>query len=219
MPNIEAHTERFEAERTRRRAIAYRMLGSLSEAEDAVQETWLRLSRGGAHEIENLPAWLTTVVTRVCLNMLEGRRVRREAPLEGSETGPEVSVATLDPEHEAGLADSVGVALPVVLETLSPPERVAFVLHDLFSVPFDEIAEIVGRSTVAVRQLASRARRRVAGRPGPPSAPAPRRRRAGGPAAPPPPPPPAREGGTCSAPSTRPRGRASSSVCWSCSTP
>jgi RNA polymerase sigma-70 factor (ECF subfamily) len=169
MPNIEAHTERFEAERTRLRAIAYRMLGSLSEAEDAVQETWLRLSRGGAHEIENLPAWLTTVVTRVCLNMLEARRVRREAPLEGSETGPEVSVATLDPEHEAVLADSVGVALQVVLETLSPPERVAFVLHDLFSVPFDEIAEIVGRSTVAVRQLASRARRRVAGRPVPDS--------------------------------------------------
>jgi RNA polymerase sigma factor (sigma-70 family) len=169
MPNIEAHTERFEAERTRLRAIAYRMLGSLSEAEDAVQETWLRLSRGGADEIENLPAWLTTVVTRVCLNMLEARRVRREAPLEGGATGPEVSVATLDPEHEVVLADSVGVALQVVLEALSPPERVAFVLHDLFSVPFDEIAEIVGRSTVAVRQLASRARRRVAGRPVPDS--------------------------------------------------
>ncbi len=168
MAKIEALAERFESERTRLQAIAYRMLGSLSEAEDAVQETWLRLSRGG-DEIENLPAWLTTVVTRVCLNLLQARRVRRETPLAGGETGPEVSLATLDPEHEAVLADSVGLALQVVLETLSPPERVAFVLHDLFSVPFDEIAEIMGRSTVAVRQLASRARRRVAGRPVPDS--------------------------------------------------
>jgi RNA polymerase sigma factor (sigma-70 family) len=169
MSQIEAHAERFESERTRLRAIAYRMLGSLSEAEDAVQETWLRLSGRGADEIENLPAWLTTVVTRVCLTMLEARRVRREEPLVEGGAGPEVSVATLDPEHEAVLADSVGIALQVVLEELSPPERVAFVLHDLFSVPFEEIAEIMGRSTVAVRQLASRARRRVAGRPVPDS--------------------------------------------------
>jgi RNA polymerase sigma-70 factor (ECF subfamily) len=169
MAKIEALAERFESERTRLRAIAYRMLGSLSEAEDAVQETWLRLSGGGADRIENLPAWLTTVVTRVCLNVLQARRVRREVPLVGSGPGPEVSVATLDPEHEVVLADSVGLALQVVLETLLPPERVAFVLHDLFSVPFDEIAEIMGRSTVSVRQLASRARRRVAGRPVPDS--------------------------------------------------
>jgi RNA polymerase sigma factor (sigma-70 family) len=166
MSSIEAHAERFEEERTRLRAIAYRMLGSLSEAEDAVQETWLRLS-ARADEVENLRAWLTTVVTRVCLNMLQARRVRREAPLEAS--GPDVSVATLDPEHEAVLADSVGVAMQVVLETLSPPERVAFVLHDLFSVPFEDVAEIMGRSTVGVRQLASRGRRRVAGRPVPDS--------------------------------------------------
>lgn len=169
MAKIEALAERFESERTRLRAIAYRMLGSLSEAEDAVQETWLRLSGGGGDEIGNLPAWLTTVVTRVCLNMLQVRRVRGEAPLLESRNGPDVSVATLDPEHEVVLADSVGLALQVVLDTLSPPERVAFVLHDLFSVPFDEIAEIMGRTTVAVRQLASRARRRVAGRPVPDS--------------------------------------------------
>jgi len=170
MAKIEALAERFESERPRLRAIAYRMLGSLSEAEDAVQETWLRLSGVAVDEIENVPAWLTTVETRICLNMLKARRVRREAPLEGSGNGPDVSVATtLDPEHEAVLADSVGVALQVVLDTLSPPERVAFVLHDLFSVPFDEIADIMGRSTVAVRQLASRGRRRVAGRPVPDS--------------------------------------------------
>ena len=170
MAKMEALAERFESERARLRAIAYRMLGSLSEAEDAVQETWLRLSGVAVDEIENVPAWLTTVETRICLNMLKARRVRREAPLDGSETGPDVSVATtLDPEHEVVLADSVGVALQVVLETLSPPERVAFVLHDLFSVPFDEIADIMGRSTVSVRQLASRGRRRVAGRPVPDS--------------------------------------------------
>ncbi len=169
MAKIDALAERFEPERHRLRAIAYRVLGSLSEAEDAVQETWLRLSRVRADEIENLPSWLTTVVTRVCLNMLQARRARREEPLPETGSGPSLSVATLDPEDEAVLADSVGLALQVVLETLSPPERVAFVLHDLFSVPFDEIAEIMGRSTVAVRQLASRARRRVAGRPVPDS--------------------------------------------------
>ena len=126
MAKIEALAERFESERPRLRAIAYRMLGSLSEAEDAVQETWLRLSGVAVDEIENVPAWLTTVETRICLNMLKARRVRREAPLEGSGNGPDVSVATtLDPEHEAVLADSVGVALQVVLDTLSPPERVA----------------------------------------------------------------------------------------------
>ncbi|HEX4213032.1 MAG TPA: sigma-70 family RNA polymerase sigma factor [Candidatus Dormibacteraeota bacterium] len=169
MAQPEALGERFESQRTRLRAIAYRMLGSLSEAEDAVQETWLRFAREG-DEIRNLPAWLTTVVTRICLNVLQARRVRREEPLvEGGGTLPEVSMATLDPEHEAVLADSVGLALQVVLDALSPPERVAFVLHDLFSVPFDDIAEMVGRSTVAVRQLASRGRRRVAGRPVPDS--------------------------------------------------
>jgi RNA polymerase sigma-70 factor (ECF subfamily) len=167
MARIDGLAEGFEMERTRMRAIAYRMLGSLSEAEDAVQEAWLRLSRTGGDEIENLPAWLTTVLTRVCLNMLQARRTRREEALPETEPVPTVSIATLDPEHEAVLADSVGTAMQVVLEALSPAERVAFVLHDLFSVPFDEIAEIVGRSTDAVRQLASRARRRVAGRPVP----------------------------------------------------
>lgn len=169
MSETEARAEQFESERIRLRAIAYRMLGSLSEAEDAVQETWLRLSRGGTEEIQNLQAWLTTVVTRVCLNMLETRRVRREVPMPEGPTGPTVSMASLDPEHEAVLADSVGVALRMVLETLNPPERVAFVLHDLFSVPFDLIGEIMGRSPVAVRQLASRARRSIAGRPVPDS--------------------------------------------------
>jgi RNA polymerase sigma-70 factor (ECF subfamily) len=169
MPTSDRLATRFEAERARLRAIAYRMLGSFSEAEDAVQETWLRLSRADAGEIENLSAWLTTVLTRVCLNFLQVRRTRREEPLPEPGSGPILSVATLDPEHEAVLADSVGIALQVVLDTLTPPERVAFVLHDLFSVPFDDIAEITGRSSVAVRQLASRARRRVAGRPVPDS--------------------------------------------------
>jgi RNA polymerase sigma-70 factor (ECF subfamily) len=168
MAKIEALTEQFESERTRLRAIAYRMLGSLGDADDALQETWLRLSRARDAEIANLPAWLTTVLTRVCLNLLEARRTRREEPFPERESWPAISLATtLDPEHEAVLADSVGIALQVVLETLSPPERVAFVLHDLFSVPFDEIAEMMGRTAVSVRQLASRARRRVAGRPVP----------------------------------------------------
>src|ERR1700730_9354764 len=160
-------TEQFEEQRSRMRAIAFRMLGSFSEADDAVQETWLRLNRTGTDEIQNLTGWLTTVVTRVCLNMLEARKTRREASLETVLPEPTVSVASLDPEHEALLADSVGHALQVVLESLSPPERVAFVLHDLFSVPFDEGASVMGRSSVAVRQLASRARRRVQGRPVP----------------------------------------------------
>jgi RNA polymerase sigma factor (sigma-70 family) len=155
--------ERFEDHRPRLRAVAYRMLGSLSEADDAVQEAWLRLSRSDADEIENLGAWLTTVVGRVSLNMLRSRRTRREEPLDAVHV-PEPIVDRVDgtdPEHEVLLADSVGLALLVVLEALSPGERLAFVLHDMFAVPFDEIAPIVDRSPEAARQLASRARRRV----------------------------------------------------------
>jgi RNA polymerase sigma factor (sigma-70 family) len=154
--------ERFEQHRTRLRAVAYRMLGSLSEADDAVQEAWLRLSRIDADEVENLDAWLTTVVARISLNMLRSRKARREEPLAGRLPDPLIDRADgIAPEHEALLADSVGLALLVVLETLSPPERLAFVLHDVFAVPFDEIAPIVDRSPEAARQLASRARRRV----------------------------------------------------------
>jgi RNA polymerase sigma factor (sigma-70 family) len=154
--------ERFEEHRTRLRAVAYRMLGSLSEADDAVQEAWLRLSRADADEIENLGGWLTTVVGRVSLNMLRSRKARREEPLAGRLPDPLIDRADgVGPEHEALLADSVGLALLVVLETMSPPERLAFVLHDVFAVPFDEIAPIVDRSPEAARQLASRARRRV----------------------------------------------------------
>jgi len=154
--------ERFEEHRTRLRAVAYRMLGSLSEADDAVQEAWLRTSRADTEEVENLGAWLTTVVARVSLNMLRSRNVRREEPLGVRVPEPIVDRADgTDPEHEALLADSVGLALLVVLETLSPAERLAFVLHDMFAVPFDEIAPIVDRSPEAARQLASRARRRV----------------------------------------------------------
>jgi RNA polymerase sigma factor (sigma-70 family) len=156
--------ERFEEHRTHLRAVAYRMLGSLSEADDAVQEAWLRLSRADASAIENLGGWLTTVVARVSLNMLRSRNVRREESLGVRLPDPIVDRADgTDPEHEALLADSVGLALLVVLETLSPPERLAFVLHDIFAVPFDEIAPIVDRSPEAARQLASRARRRVQG--------------------------------------------------------
>lgn len=161
--------EQFESERRRLRAIAYRMLGSFSDADDAVQETWLRFNRADCAQIENVAAWLTTALTRVCLNQLQSRRHRREDPLPESGSGPALSVVTLDPEYEAVLADSVGVALQIVLDTLTPPERVAFVLHDLFSIPFEEIAEIMGRTTVSVRQLASRGRRQVAGRPVPDS--------------------------------------------------
>jgi RNA polymerase sigma factor (sigma-70 family) len=154
----------FEAHRSHLRAVAYRMLGSTSEADDAVQEAWLRLNRTGAGEVENLRAWLTTVIARVSLDMLRSRRSRREEPLGPHLPEPIVSRADgLDPEHEALLADSVGLALLVVLETLGPAERLAFVLHDMFAVPFDEIAPIVGRSPTAARQLASRARRRVRG--------------------------------------------------------
>ena len=155
---------RFEEHRTHLRAVAYRMLGSLSEADDAVQEAWLRLSRSDAEAIENLGGWLTTVVARVSLNMLRSRNTHREEPLGVHIPDPIVDPADgTDPEHEALLADSVGLALLIVLETLSPAERLAFVLHDMFAVPFDEIAPIVERSPEATRQLASRARRRVQG--------------------------------------------------------
>jgi RNA polymerase sigma factor (sigma-70 family) len=156
--------ERFEENRTHLRAVAYRMLGSLSEAEDAVQETWLRLSRSDTSGVENLGGWLTTVVARVCLDMLRSRKSRREESLGARVSGPmAVRAEGADPEQEALLSDSVGLALLVVLETLTPAERLAFVLHDMFSVPFDEIAPIAGRSPDAARQLASRARRRVRG--------------------------------------------------------
>jgi RNA polymerase sigma factor (sigma-70 family) len=156
--------ERFEENRAHLRAVAFRILGSLSEAEDAVQEAWLRLSRSDSSDVENLGGWLTTVVARVSLNMLQTRRSRREEP-EGVHVPDEI-VGRADgthPEDEAVLADSVGHALLVILDTLAPTERLAFVLHDMFAVPFDEIAPIVGRSPAAARQLASRARRRVQG--------------------------------------------------------
>jgi RNA polymerase sigma factor (sigma-70 family) len=160
--------ERFEERRSRLRTVAFRMLGSLSEADDAVQESWLRLSRSDASLIENLDGWLTTVVARVCLNMLRAREARREEPLDLRFPEPIVtSEDGMDPEHEAILADSVGLALLVVLDTLTPAERLAFVLHDMFAVPFDEVAPIVDRSPEAARQLASRARRRIQGTPVP----------------------------------------------------
>jgi len=152
--------ERFEADRTRLQAVAYRLLGSASEADDAVQETWLRLSRSDTSEVDNLSGWLTTVVSRVCLDMLRSRRSRREQPL--ALDGDFIPDAA-DPEREAVLAESVGLAMLTVLQRLAPAERVAFVLHDVFGVSFDEIADIVGRSPVAARQLASRGRRRVQG--------------------------------------------------------
>jgi RNA polymerase sigma-70 factor, ECF subfamily len=156
--------ERFEERRARLRAVAFRMLGSLSEADDAVQESWLRLSRSDASVIENLDGWLTTVVARICLNMLRGRAARREEPLGPHIPEPIVtSEDGVDPEHEAILADSVGLALLVVLDTLAPAERLAYVLHDMFAVPFDEVAAIIDRSPAAARQLASRARRRLRG--------------------------------------------------------
>ncbi|MGH9245398.1 MAG: RNA polymerase sigma factor SigJ [Acidimicrobiales bacterium] len=157
-------TERFEEHRAHLRAVAYRMLGSLSEADDAMQEAWLRLSRADTSDVENLGGWLTTVVSRVCLNMLRSRTTRREDPLDPHVPDPIVTLEDrVDPEHETLLADSVGLALLVVLEMLPPAERLAFVLHDMFAMPFDEIAPIVGRSATAARQLASRARRRVQG--------------------------------------------------------
>ncbi len=159
-------TEQFEQNRVRLRGVAYRMLGSLSEAEDAVQEAWLRLNRSDTAAIDNLGGWLTTVVSRVCLDVLRGRKLRREAPIAEHVDRPrDVRAEGADPESEAMLADSVGLALLVVLDTLGPAERLAFVLHDLFAVPFDEIGSILGRSTAAAKQLASRARRRVRGSP------------------------------------------------------
>jgi RNA polymerase sigma-70 factor (ECF subfamily) len=158
--------ERFESHRNHLRAVSYRILGSVSEADDAVQEAWLRLSRTEATEIENLGAWLTTVVARVSLNTLRSRRTRREEPLGLHMPDPIVSSTdSVDPADEALLADSVGLALLIVLDTLTPTERLAFVLHDMFDVPFEEIAPIIGRSPAASRQLASRARRRVRGQP------------------------------------------------------
>ncbi len=156
--------ERFEEQRAHLRAVAYRMLGSLAEADDAVQDTWERVSRAGASEVENLGGWLTTIVARVCLNMLRARDVRREDSLEMLLPDPIINrEGELRPEDEALLADSVGLALQVVLDALAPAERLAFVLHDMFDLPFEEIAPMVGRSPAAARQLASRARRRVKG--------------------------------------------------------
>jgi RNA polymerase sigma factor (sigma-70 family) len=155
---------RFEEHRARLNAVAYRMLGSVQEAEDAVQDTWLRLSRSGADGVENLAAWLTTIVARVCLNMLQARNARKDSPIGVHLPDPlVVDEVSPGPEDEAVLVDSVGLALMVVLETLSPTERLAFVLHDVFGVPFDQIAAMLGRSPAAARQLASRARRRVRG--------------------------------------------------------
>src|SRR5215216_2484063 len=155
-------TQRFQEHRPRLRALAYRMLGSTSEADDAVQEAWIRLSRSNAGEIDNLEAWLVSAVGRVALNMLRSRKTRREEPLDAHLPDPIVDRADgIDPEHEALLADSVGLALLVVLETLTPAERLAYVLHDMFSVPFDEIGAILERSPEAARQLASRGRRRI----------------------------------------------------------
>ena len=157
--------ERFEEHRPHLRAVAYRMLGSLTDADDALQDAWLRVSRAGAGEIENLGGWLTTIVARVCLNMLRARTTRREDSIEAHVPDPVVSIADgkLQPEEEALLADSVGLALLVVLDTLTPAERLAFVLHDMFDLPFEQIATMVGRTPTAARQLASRARRRVRG--------------------------------------------------------
>jgi RNA polymerase sigma factor (sigma-70 family) len=160
-------TDRFEEHRAHLRAVAYRMLGSGTEADDAVQEAWLRLSRADTDGVENLAAWLTTVVARVCLNMLRSRGSRREDPLDEQPSDRVGGVADGDPEQEALLADSVGLALLVVLDVLTPAERLAFVLHDMFAVPFDEIGPMIDRSPAAARQLASRARRRVRGGPVP----------------------------------------------------
>jgi RNA polymerase sigma factor (sigma-70 family) len=170
MSDKELLAQRFEEHRSHLRAVAYRMLGSLNEADDAVQETWLKLSRSDVSEVRNLGGWLTTVAGRVCLDMLRSRGARREEPLHDQEDGlirlpdPVVSgPGGVDPEQEMLVADSVGIALMIVLQTLSPAERLAFVLHDLFAVPFDEIAAVLGRTSASTRQLASRARRRVEG--------------------------------------------------------
>ncbi|MEU9252980.1 sigma-70 family RNA polymerase sigma factor [Streptomyces sp. NPDC048270] len=171
-------TSRFEEHRSHLRAVSYRMLGSLSEAEDAVQEAWLRLNRADTGDVENLGGWLTTVVARVCLNMLRARETRREDSLETYGASPSAGrEEAVDPEQEAVLADSVGLALLVVLDRLTPAERLAFVLHDLFAVPFEDIAPMLDRTPAATRQLASRARRRVKGAPPAPEADPARRRR------------------------------------------
>src|SRR5262247_3896370 len=160
--NCEWLAEQFETHRIHLRAVAYRMLGSHGDANDAVQETWLRVSRAGTSSVENLGGWLTTILTRVCLDMLRSQKSRPEKPLDAGQPGPGVNGENVaNPEREILLADSVGLALHMVLETLAPAERVAFVLHDMFDLPFDEICPIVGRSATAARQLASRARRRV----------------------------------------------------------
>jgi RNA polymerase sigma-70 factor, ECF subfamily len=157
-------TEQFERNRDHLRSVAYRMLGSITEADDAVQETWLRFDRAGTDEVDNMRAWLTVIVSRVCLDMLRSRRARHEELFDGSLPEPIVTLEeSNDPAHEVLIADSVGLALQIVLETLAPAERLAFVLHDMFGMPFEEIAPIVERSTPATRQLASRARRRVRG--------------------------------------------------------
>ncbi|HMK24175.1 MAG TPA: sigma-70 family RNA polymerase sigma factor [Terriglobales bacterium] len=171
MPELDWLADKFEANRGHLRAVAYRMLGSLSEADDAVQEAWLRLSRSNAEAIENLGGWLTTVISRVCLDMLRSRTSRKEEALDTQLAGPVVpGEGWRDPEQETLLADSIGAALLIVLDRLDPAERLAFVLHDMFAVSFDEIAPIVGRSPEAARQLASRARRRVQGAPAVPKA-------------------------------------------------
>jgi len=161
---VDEQTQRFEEHRGHLRAVAYRMLGSLSEADDAVQESWLRLSRSDVSAVENLRGWLTTVVGRICLDMLRSRTARREDPLDVHVPDPMLGAADDgDPEQQAVVADSIGLALLVVLDTLTPAERLAFVLHDMFAVPFDDIGRILGRSAAATKQLASRARRRVRG--------------------------------------------------------
>lgn len=178
MDDHDGLAERFEAHRDRLRGVAYRMLGSLSEADDAVQEAWLRLSRAGSDDVGNLAGWLTTVVGRVCLDMLRASAARREDSLDPQLARPVVSGRDRsDPEHEALLADEVGLALLVVLDRLSPAERLAFVLHDLFAVPFDQIAPLVERTPVAAKKLASRARQRVHGTPAVPPADLARHRR------------------------------------------
>src|SRR6187200_764795 len=164
MPTPEQLAGQFEEHRAHLRAVAYRMLGSMSEADDAVQESWIRLGRTDVSGVENLRGWLTTVVARVCLDILRTRTSRREDSLDTHVPDPVISRAGSDPESDAVMADSVGLALLVVLETLEPAERLAFVLHDVFGMTFDEIAPLVDRSPVAARQLASRARRRVQGR-------------------------------------------------------
>src|SRR5262249_11608317 len=170
--NCEWLAEQFETHRIHLRAVAYRMLGSHGDANDAVQETWLRVSRAGTSGVENLGGWPTTILTRVCLDMLRSQKSRREKPLDAGQPGPGVNGENVaNPEREILLADSVGLALHMVLETLSPGERVAFVLHDMFDLSFDEIAPMVGRSATAARQLASRARRRVQGASGGPADP------------------------------------------------